>query len=177
MLSNNKVILSKRPNSHLIEVDLEFIHNNKNITFLNKSLFLFASHNKSLTESIIQNNTLMLSYLTKVKTSDQVAYSICGLTDNDSNAFELVDRKKSKSFRRNIKKGFKKVLTIDEEALRDLTLFVGVLSSRQKKKRSIYSISYLHWLCINRSHSFRESSVFLFIALSEAGYQKIMIMQ
>jgi len=162
----NKVILTKRPNSHLIEVNMEFIHNNKDITFLNKSLFLFASHNKSLTESIIRNNTLMLSYLTKTQTSDQVAYSICGLTDNDSNAFESQDyefgRKKSKSFRRNMKKGFKKVLTIDEEALRDLTLFVGVLSSRQKKKRSIYSISGINRLTVLEDGGVPENNILLY---------------
>ncbi len=153
----NKVIVNQIPGAYKLETTMQVLSspNSSMSTSLNKSTFILASADRSITRSITQDNNNILPYLTKQAQNDNIVFSKTSL------GFRIGPLAKKVSSK-TPKKGYVRTITIQKNDILDLTIFAGVVTRRQRRKGELYSLSSMDTLVILQEGAPVENNILLF---------------
>ena len=153
----NKVIVNQIPGAYKLETTMQVLAspNNSVSSNLNKSTFILASTDQSITRRIVQNNNNILPYLTKQAQSNNVVFSKTSLGLRIGPLAKKVSSKTPK-------KAYVRTITIQKNDISNLTIFAGVVTSRQRRKGEIYSLSSMDTLVVLQAGAPLENNILLF---------------
>ena len=153
----NKVIVNQIPGAYDLEIRMQVLSSPTNAVSraLNKSTFILASTDRSITQKIIESNVNILPYLTRQARSDNVVFSMASL------GFKIGPLAKKVSSK-TPKKGYVKTITIQKNNIPDLTIFAGVVTRRQRRKKDLYSLSSIDTLVVLAAGAPVENNILLF---------------
>lgn len=120
----NKIIVNQVPGAYNLKIDFETIRSPaSNFSSLRRgSPFVLACRDQSITQQILEKKNNIIPYLLRQKTSDAVVFDLFTMTR------KTASRPTTRSAPALPKRGFIKNLTLHQDEIDSLTVFVGVVS-------------------------------------------------